>query len=98
MNDVINIIAFTLLATLWLAFAAALVASRSSLDLAWNRVVALPLAAKGALWLLTLPVMLGLAVWEGARPTGTWPRAVRLLVVAGLAFATLNVFLPRGIG
>ena len=98
MNDVINVIAFTLLAALWLAFAAALVVSRPSLDLAWQRVGALSVPAKGALWLLTLPVMLGLAVWEGARPTRTWPRALRLLIVAGLAFATLNVFLPRGIG
>jgi hypothetical protein len=38
MNDVINIIAFSLLATLWLAFAGALIASRPSLDLAWRRV------------------------------------------------------------
>jgi hypothetical protein len=47
--------------------------------------------------LLTLPVMVGLAVWEGAWRTRSWPVLVRLLVVAGLALATLNAFFPRGI-
>ena len=89
--------AFTILAALWLAFAVALVASRSSLDATWRGVGALPLPVKGVVWLLTLPLMIGLGIWEGAWRTRSWPVVVRLLVVAGLALATLNAFLPRGI-
>jgi len=41
--------------------------------------------------------MIGLAVWEGAWRTKSWPLGLRLLLVAGLAFAPLNAFLPRGV-
>jgi hypothetical protein len=97
MNGFINVTAFTILAVLWLAFAVALVAWRSSLDATWRGVGALPLPVKGVVWLLTLPVMVALAVWEGAWRTRSWPVIVRLLVAAGLALVTLNAFLPRGI-
>jgi hypothetical protein len=97
MDGFINVTAFTILAALWLAFATALVASRSSLDATWRGVGALPLPVKGLVWLLTLPLVVALAVWEGAWRTRSWPVIVRLLVVAGLAVATLNAFFPRGI-
>jgi hypothetical protein len=96
MDGFINVTAFTILAALWLAFAVALVASRSSLDATWRGVGALPFPVKGVVCLLTLPVMVALAVWEGAWRTRSWPVIVRLLVVAGLALVTLNAFLPRG--
>jgi hypothetical protein len=96
-DDVMSVVSFVVLAGLWFAFAVALVSSRSSLDATWRTVAALPLPLKGVVWLLTLPVMLGLALWEGARRTGKWPLVLRLLLVAGLAVATLNAFLPRGI-
>ena len=97
MNDFINVAAFTMLAALWLAFAVGLVASRSRLDATWHGVGALPLPLKGLVWLLTLPVLVALGVWEGAWRTRSWPVIVRLLVVTGLALATLNAFFPRGI-
>jgi hypothetical protein len=97
MDGLINVTAFTILAALWFAFAVALVGSRSSLDATWRSVGVLPVPVRGAIWLLALPVMVGLAVWEGAWRTRSWPVIVRLLVVAGLALATLNVFFPRGI-
>jgi hypothetical protein len=81
---------------LWLAFAVALVAARSSLDATWDGVAALPLPVKGIVWLLALPLMIGLAVWEGAWRTRSWPMFARLLVIAALAVATLNTFFPRG--
>jgi hypothetical protein len=96
-HDVISVVSFVVLAGLWFAFAVALVSSRWSLDATWRTVAALPLPLKGVAGLLTLPVMLGLALWEGAWRTGTWPLVLRLLLVAGLAVATLNAFLPRGI-
>jgi hypothetical protein len=97
MDGFLDVTAFTILAALWVAFAVALIASRSSLDATWRGLGALPLPVKGVVWLLTLPVMVGLAVWEGAWRTRSWPVIVRLLVVGGLAVATLNAFLPRGI-
>jgi hypothetical protein len=97
MNDFINVAAFTILATLWLAFAIALFASRSRLDATWQGVGTLPPPLKGVVWLLALPLMIGLGVWEGAWRTRSWPVIVRLLVVPGLALATLNAFFPRGI-
>jgi hypothetical protein len=96
MSQVVNITAFATLTGLWLAFAVALVAARSSLDATWDGVAALPLPVKGIVWLLALPLMIGLAVWEGAWRTRSWPMFVRLLVVAALAVVTLNVFFPRG--
>jgi len=47
MDGFINVTAFTILAALWLAFAVALVASRSSLDATWRGVGTLPLPVKG---------------------------------------------------
>jgi hypothetical protein len=97
MDGFINVTAFTILAALWFVFAVALVGSRSSLDATWRGVGALPLSIRAVVWLLALPLMLALAVWEGAWRTRSWPAIVRLLVVAGLAVATLNAFFPRGI-
>ena len=97
MNGFINMAAFTILTGLWLAFAIALVAARPSLDATWRGVRTLPLPVKGIVWLLTLPVMVALGVWEGAWRARSWPVIVRLLVVAALALATLNAFFPRGI-
>jgi hypothetical protein len=79
MDGFINVTAFTILASAWLAFAVAFVASRSSLGATWRGVGALPLPVKGAIWLLTLPVMVGLPLWEGAWRTRSWPVLVRLL-------------------
>jgi hypothetical protein len=96
MNTAANFATFTILAALWSAFAVALVASRRSLDATWHGVGALPLPVKCLIWLLTLPVMAALGVWEGAWRTRSWPVIVRLVVVAGLAIATLAVFFPGG--
>ena len=41
-------------------------------------------------WLLFLPVMIGLWIWET-----TWPLLVRLVLVIGIAGWNLLIFLPR---
>ena len=48
MNGLINVTALTTLAALWLAFAVALIASRSSLDATWRGVGALPCRSKAS--------------------------------------------------
>ena len=87
---VTNGIAFVIFAVLWIAFAWGLVASQGSLDAAWQWSRELPLLAQGVVWLLFLPVMVALWIWETA-----WPLLVRLFVIAGIAGWSLLIFLPR---
>ena len=83
---------FVLFAVLWAAFGAALIWSQGSLDAAWQWVRSLPLLLQGLVWLLFLPVVIGLWVWET-----TWPLVVRLVLVAGIAGWNLLIFLPRAL-
>ena len=83
---------FAIFAILWIAFGAAVVWSQGSLDAAWQWVRGLPLIVQGIVWLLFLPVMFGLWVWET-----TWPLILRLVVIVGLAGWNLIVFLPRAL-
>ena len=82
---------FGLFLVLWAAFGVALVASQGSLDQAWQTVRALPLVLQVVVWLLFLPVMIGLWVWEASG----WNVVVRLVLVLGLAGWNLFMFLPR---
>jgi len=77
---------------IWIAFGAALIWSQGSIDEAWRTIRDLPLIVQAVAWLLFLPVMVGLWVWET-----TWPLIVRLLVVLGLAGWNLLVFLPKAL-
>jgi hypothetical protein len=78
---------FVVFGLLWAAFAVALMVSQGSLDAAWQVVRGWPLAVEAVVWLLFLPVMAGMWVWESA-----WPLLVRLTLVAGLTGWTLLVF------
>ena len=81
---------FVVFTALWVAFGVALVWSQGSLDQAWATIRDLPLLVEGLAWLLFLPVMAGMWVWETA-----WPLVARLVVIAGLAGWNLLVLLPR---
>ena len=81
---------FVVFAVIWIGFAAALIWSQGSLDAAWQYVRSLPLVVQGIVWLLFLPVMVGLWIWET-----TWPLILRLLLVVGIAGWNLLIFLPR---
>lgn len=89
-NRMINILAFSVLALLWLAFGAALLLNASLLDSAWETFRAWPLVVQGLVGLLALPVVVGLWIWETS-----WPVLLRLLLVAGLAWVTLYTFFPK---
>lgn len=82
--------AFVVFALMWAAFGYALISRPGSLDESWQAIRAMPILVQGLIWLLFLPVMLGLWVWET-----TWPLVLRLVVVAGLAGWNLLVFLPK---
>ena len=73
-----------------MAFAAAVIWSQGSLDAAWDWIRALPLILQAIVWLLFLPVVAGMWVWET-----TWPLVVRLVVIVGIAGWNLLVFIPR---
>ena len=85
-------ILFVIFAVLWAAFGIGLVWSQGSVDAAWGWVRSLPLVAQGLAWLLFLPVMVGLWIWES-----TWPLVLRLILVIGIAGWNLLVFLPRAL-
>jgi len=81
---------FVIFAIVWLAFGAALVLSQGSVDQAWAAIRSLPLLVQAIVWVLFLPVMVALWVWEQ-----TWPLLVRLALVIGIGGWNLLVFLPR---
>jgi hypothetical protein len=82
-------ILFVLFALIWLAFGVALVWSRGSIDALWTWIRDLPWLLEGAVWLLFLPVVLGLWIWQTS-----WPLILRLVLIVGIAGWTLLVF-PR---
>jgi hypothetical protein len=85
-----NGVLFAIFAVIWLAFAASLVLSQGSLDQAWQTIRALPLVVQIVAWVLFLPVMAGLWIWETS-----WPIVVRAVLVLGVAGWNLLVFLPK---
>ena len=83
------IVGFLGVVLLWLAFAAALVVHRQSLDSAWDAFRAAPMPLRVVEGVVLLPWVLGLAVWEAR-----WALWLRILLLAGLAWATVYAFLP----
>ncbi len=81
---------FVVFAVIWVAFAAGLLWSQGSVDQAWQTLGDLPLLLQAVVWVLFLPVMIGLWAWESA-----WPLLIRLTIVGGLAAWNLWMFLPR---
>lgn len=90
MNDLISLLAFGIFAVLWIAFGYALVASQGSLDRTYEWLRGLPLIGQAVVAFLTLPVAIGLWVWETS-----WPLVVRLPLVLGIGAWNLAIFFPR---
>ncbi|HEY4634121.1 MAG TPA: hypothetical protein VIH00_09415 [Candidatus Limnocylindrales bacterium] len=83
---------FVIFAVIWIAFAAGLIWSQGSIDAAWESIRALPFLVQIVVWVLFLPVMIGVWVWETS-----WPLVVRLVVVIGIAGWNLLIFLPKAL-
>jgi hypothetical protein len=81
-----NFYAILIFVVLWVGFGIALVVNPEWLDILWNFVRELPLVAEIIVWVLLLPIMVGLWIWESS-----WPALVRLLGFAGIVAWT---FLP----
>jgi hypothetical protein len=89
-NTIISIGSFAILSLLWLGFAAALVFNQAVLDTIWQSLRGMPMLIQVVIWLLVLPVALGLWIWQMP-----WPLWIRLLLVIGLGWATLYTFFPK---
>jgi ABC-type amino acid transport system permease subunit len=87
-----NGILFAIFAVIWVAFAVGLMWSQGSIDQAWQTVRALPLLVQLVVWVLFLPVMIGLWIWETS-----WPLILRLVLVVGVAGWNLLMFLPKAL-
>jgi len=85
-----NGVLFIAFAAIWLAFGIGLIWSQGSLDQAWATIRGWPLIVQAIAWLLFLPIMAGLWIWETS-----WPLVVRVVLVLSLAGWNLLVFLPR---
>lgn len=87
-----NGVLFGVFALIWIAFGAGLLWSQGSVDGVWATIRGLPLVVQAVVWLLFLPVMIGLWIWET-----TWPLIVRVVLIVGIAGWNLLVFLPRAL-
>ena len=85
-------ILFVIFAVIWIAFAAGLIFSQGSVDQAWQTIRGLPLIVQIGVWVLFLPVMIGLWAWETS-----WPLILRLVLVVGVAGWNLFMFLPKAL-
>jgi hypothetical protein len=81
---VLSTYAIVIFAMLWVGFAIALAVNQEWLDLLWHWVRALPLVAEIIVWLLFLPIMAALWIWESS-----WSALLRLLAFAGIVGWTL---------
>jgi hypothetical protein len=87
---VFNVLVWLLFVVLWIAFAAALAVSPATLDELWRGVRGSHVAVQGLVWLLLLPIMVGLWIWVRA-----WRATNRLLLIAGTAVVSLFLLFPR---
>ncbi len=81
---VLSTFALVIFVVLWLGFIFALIINRDWLDLLWNWMQALPLVVEIIVWVLFLPITVGLWIWESS-----WPVLLRLLGFAGIIGWTL---------
>ena len=87
-NDLISksmsIYANLVFLVLWIGLFIALLVNREWLDDLWNWARTLPAFPKAIVWVLFLPIMAGLAIWESS-----WTLTGRLLGYAGIVAWTL---------
>ena len=90
MEQLFNVSVFVLFLVLWVLFAYALVASQGSLDSVWAWSRSQHIIVQGVIWLLVLPLAVGLWIWESG-----WPLLVRLALVVSIGAFNLWLFFPK---
>ena len=83
-SRIMNIYAISIFVVLWVGFVIALIVNREWLDEIWSWVGALPSVPKIIVWVLFLPIMTGLWIWESS-----WSTFGRLAGFAGIVIWTL---------
>lgn len=81
---VMTIYANAVFAALWVGFVVALVSNRELPGLIWDWVQALPLVPRIIVWVLILPIMVGVWIWESS-----WSTFGQIVGVAGIVGWTL---------
>ena len=81
---VLSTYAIIVFVLLWAGFALALMVNQDWLDLLWHKVQGLPFLAEITVWVLFLPIMVGLWIWESP-----WSDLLRVAALAGIAGWTL---------
>ena len=81
---VMTIYANVIFVVLWGGFIIALIVNREWLDVLWNWAQALPLVPKIIVWMVFLPILVGLWAWESS-----WPTFGHLVGFAGIVIWTL---------
>ena len=74
----------------WVGFGLAMWAAPELLLDIWEWVGGLSIAAELVFWILGLPWMLALAVWQTA-----WPAGVQVALIAGIALFSVRTFYPK---
>jgi hypothetical protein len=90
-TSVFNVVVWLLFVVLWIAFATALAFSPATLDQTWHRLRQVSLIVQALIWLLFLPITLGLWIWQRA-----WAAPIRLVLLAAVAAWNVFLFFPRG--
>ena len=80
-----------LFAVLWFAVLAGLAFSPATVDRIWSALRQRPLVVQAVIWLLFMPIMLGLWIWQRA-----WASPIRLTLLLAIAGWNLFLFFPRG--
>lgn len=81
---ILTIYSLVVFVILWIGLAYTMIVNPALLDQLWNWVRALPLWQEIIVWVLLLPIMVGLWIWESS-----WPMIFRWLATAGLVGWTL---------
>lgn len=81
---------FGIFLLLWALFVAALIFNQGALDSTWTWFGGLPLVVQVILWVLFLPVMAGLWIWES-----DWSLWLRLVLIFVVMVGNLAAFSPK---
>ncbi|HEX5695006.1 MAG TPA: hypothetical protein VFZ15_01380 [Acidimicrobiia bacterium] len=85
----LNWLAMGAVVLLWALFAITAAVSPETLTDIWAEVETLPFAVRIVVWVVALPWMLAIAIWQGS-----WPDLARFSLIAALAVASLWTFYP----
>lgn len=80
---------FAVFALLWFVVIVSIVLNPAAVDDVWRQIGALPIIVQLVAWLLFLPVMAGLWIWET-----DWPDVVSIVLILAVAASTLFVMRP----